>query len=513
MRILYIDIDSLRPDHLGCYGYHRQTSPNIDELSAEGSVRFDNCYASDVPCLPSRTALWSGRCGFHTGVVGHGGTAAEPYVEGPTRQFQDLFGITGWMRALRLAGHRTATVSAFGERHSAWHWYAGYNEIYNTGKNGMEVADDVSPIALDWLQHNARSENWFLHVNYWDPHSPYRTPSQANNPFANDPPPTWLTDEVWHRSWNGFGPHSAQEPHGYADPSLYYEMTYRNYPGNPDQIDSPAAMRRWIDLYDTAIHYVDEHIGRLLNVLADQGVLEETLIMVSADHAENQGELNVWGDHQTADSITARVPLIVRVPVASGPARVDRALHYQYDWAATMIELAGGKVPAYWDGRAFSAAFREGREEGRPFLVTSQNAWACQRGVRFDRYMLLRSYHDGYKELEPIMLWDLAEDPHEQHDLAPGRPDLVEHGLSLLARWYDEMALTGREDVDPLATVLREGGPYHCRGMLGTYLARLRATGRAQAAERLARLHPDEIGQPAGPALVSLGVLPKPVED
>ena len=59
MRVLYIDIDSLRPDHLGCYGYHRNTSPNID-LVAEQAVRFDNMYVSDAPCLPSRTALWSG---------------------------------------------------------------------------------------------------------------------------------------------------------------------------------------------------------------------------------------------------------------------------------------------------------------------------------------------------------------------------------------------------------------------------------------------------------------------
>ena len=75
MRVLYIDIDTLRADHLGCYGYHRKTSPNIDRL-AQQSVRFECCYASDVPCLPSRTALVTGRFGTHNGVVGHGGTAA-----------------------------------------------------------------------------------------------------------------------------------------------------------------------------------------------------------------------------------------------------------------------------------------------------------------------------------------------------------------------------------------------------------------------------------------------------
>ena len=110
MKILYIDIDSLRPDHLGCYGYHRDTSPTIDRLAANG-IRFDNVYASDAPCLPSRTALFSGRTGFRTGVVGHGGTSAQPYIEGPSRGFHDLFGVTGWMNALRQAGHYTATIS------------------------------------------------------------------------------------------------------------------------------------------------------------------------------------------------------------------------------------------------------------------------------------------------------------------------------------------------------------------------------------------------------------------
>ncbi len=56
MRILYLDIDTLRPDHLGCYGYHRNTSPNIDRIAAEG-VRFEHCHCSDAPCLPARAAL------------------------------------------------------------------------------------------------------------------------------------------------------------------------------------------------------------------------------------------------------------------------------------------------------------------------------------------------------------------------------------------------------------------------------------------------------------------------
>ncbi|NGM70604.1 sulfatase-like hydrolase/transferase [Natronolimnobius sp. AArcel1] len=72
MKVLIVDVDSLRPDHLGCYGYSRQTSPTIDTLADSGMV-FDRCYASDTPCLPCRTAIATCRHGPATGVVTHYG--------------------------------------------------------------------------------------------------------------------------------------------------------------------------------------------------------------------------------------------------------------------------------------------------------------------------------------------------------------------------------------------------------------------------------------------------------
>lgn len=484
MRILYIDIDTLRPDHLGCYGYHRNTSPNMDALAGQG-VRFDNCYTTDAPCLPSRTALWSGRCGFHTGVVGHGGTAAQPFIEGPERGFRDEFDATCWMRALRRVGLHTATVSPFGERHGAWHWYAGFNEVHNPGLGGMETADDVTSLALDWIRRNAQRDDWFLHVNYWDPHTPYRTPASFGNLFVDEPLPAWLTEQVRQRGWDGYGPHSPQEPWGWD-----VARTEECYPRFPAQLDSMEAVHAWIDGYDVGIRYADEQVGILLNALADAGVLDDTVIMVSSDHGENQGELNVWGDHQTADAITCRVPLIVRWPGLTDTPWVDRALHYHYDWAATLIELAGGQAPANWDGRAFTEAFRGRQAKGRRFLVLSQCAWSCQRAVRFDSYICLRTYHDGYKQLAPVMLFDLEADPHEQRDILTGRPDLGNRAMAMLEDWNRAMALSSRTNVDPLMTVLREGGPFHTRGQLSGYLKRLHATGRARHAEALAARHP-----------------------
>jgi choline-sulfatase len=494
VRFLYIDIDSLRPDHLGCYGYHRDTSPTIDALAREG-MRFEQCYVSDAPCLPSRTALWSGRTGFHTGVVGHGGTASQPFVEGEGRGFSDEFLRTGWMSLLRRLGLTTVSVSPFGERHSAWHWYAGFSEVYNTGKRGHETADEITSVALEWLGRNARRDSWFLHLNYWDPHTPYRTPLEFGDPFADEPLPAWPSEEVRERCWRGFGSHSAQEPHGMgpqspADPD---DAVFAANPRTPRQIDSPAELRRWIDGYDTGIRYADEHLGMVLGALDAADVLDETVVVVSADHGEMQGELNVWGDHQTADLWTCRVPLIVRWPGITEPAAVDAALHYQFDWAATMVDLLGGTVPSGWDARSFAAAFRAGQPEGRPYVVTSQHAHVCQRGVRFESYFCLRTYHDGYKQLEPVMLFDLADDPHEERNIAAERPQVVDRAMGYLQAWYAEMALTGRTDRDPMMTVLREGGPFHTRGELPAYLERLRATGRSEHAATLASRHPDEL--------------------
>ena len=100
MRILFLDLDTLRPDHLGCYGYRRDTSPNIDRIAA-GGTRFDNYYCSDAPCLPSRAALISGQFGIHSGVVGHGGTAADMRIVGAERGFRDILG-TGQALPMRI---------------------------------------------------------------------------------------------------------------------------------------------------------------------------------------------------------------------------------------------------------------------------------------------------------------------------------------------------------------------------------------------------------------------------
>ena len=484
MRILYVDIDTLRPDHLGCYGYHRSTSPNIDALAAESLV-FDNVHASDVPCLPSRTAWLTGRFGIHNGVVNHGGTDAEPAIDGADRGFWSRLQIDSFPSRLKAAGFHTVSVSSFAQRHSAFHWYAGFDEAYNVGKIGLETADEVLALAADWLQRHGREDNWFLHVHLWDPHTPYRVPIEYGEPFADDPLPDWLTEEVRARDWSGCGPHSAQECSGFAPD----ERMARRFPRQPQQIPDTAGLRQMFDGYDTGVRMADDLVGALLSMLADLGVdggdEDGTAIMVSSDHGEALGELNVYGDHQAADQVTTRVPMILRWPGLPSGAR-HAALHYQFDVNATILELLGQQVPSRWHGESRADQWRAGTDAGREHLVVSQAAWSCQRGVRFDDWMYLETRHDAFHLWDDVMVFDVERDPHQQHDLRDSRPDLVAQGASLLAEWRTGLLEGAARGGDPHDNVMAEGGPFHVRGQLPAYLERLRATGRGDAADLLA---------------------------
>ena len=436
MRLLYIDIDTLRPDHLGCYGYHRATSPNIDSLAARG-VRFENVYASDTPCLPSRSALIAGRFGIRNGVVGHGGAAAEPFREGADRGFWSKAAMTSWANRFRSVGMRTTSISTFAERHSAYHWLAGFNESLNVGQMGMETADVVSEAFLDWIGRRAAADDWFCHVHLWDPHTPYRAPAACGDPFADEPLPAWYTEEVRSQHWSLPGPHSAQEMAGFGA-----RRTQERFPRQPTAATGMDDVRAMFDGYDTGVRYADDHIGRWLNALADVGVLEETAVMVSSDHGETLGEL---GTYATTTSPTS-TPATCRWSWCGPGSPVRRAERWQA--ASTTSSTWPPRSPS-WSARPRRSGRRHRPPRrvagpapvGREHLVMSQ---ACGRPAgRADGGLALhRTRHDAYHGLPEEMLFDVVSDPHEEHDLAAHEPEVCRRAEAQLVAWRE--AVLGR---------------------------------------------------------------------
>ncbi|MDA3874074.1 MAG: sulfatase-like hydrolase/transferase [Kiritimatiellae bacterium] len=251
--------------------------------------------------------------------------------------------------------------------------------------------------------------------------------------------------------------------------------------------------RKMFDGYDMGVAYADKHVGEIIQKLKDLGLYEDTAIIVSGDHGENLGELWIYGDHQTADNITHRVPLIMRWPGVTDPMagqQNDRLL-YNIDLAATTLELAGNAKLSDWDGQSFATEMTSGElsHQGREHLVLSQMAWCAQRSVRWDHFLYIQTYHDGFHEYPADMVFDLDADPHEQFNLADSHPELMEKGKAILTMWKEEALATAHVKEDPLDTVLAEGGPLHVRDDGPAYMKRLRETGRADAADRLSAKH------------------------
>lgn len=486
MRILFLDLDTLRPDHLGCYGYHRNTSPNIDAVARQG-VRFTNYFCSDAPCLPSRAALMSGQFGIHNGAVGHGGTAGDMRIQGSQRGFRDPMDNESLPRLLRNAGFRTVTISPFAERHGAWWFYAGFSEMYNTGMCGAESAEDITPTALKWIGANADEDNWFLHVNYWDPHTPYRAPAEFGNPFKDDSLPDWLNEDLIERHKNCVGGHGPYEI------NMYDNKTNPKWPRHPGQVRSMEEMRMLIDGYDCGIRYMDDHIGQLLNALDEHGVLDDLAIIISSDHGENLGELGLYAEHATADTITCRIPMIIKWPGGKS-GHVDNGFHYNLDLPPTLAELFGKPPMPRWDGKSYAPAIMKGQDCGREYLVISQCAHTCQRSVRFGPWLYMKTYHDFYHLWPDEMLYNVESDPHLQHDVAKQNPDICHQAAYYYLQWHDQMMKTMPDgyDTDPLWTVMKEGGPAHSRGHLAKYCEFLEQTGRGWAIPELKKRHPQE---------------------
>ncbi|MFT8316525.1 MAG: sulfatase, partial [Clostridium sp.] len=484
MRILMLDLDTLRPDHLGCYGYNRNTSPAIDEVAKEG-VRFDNYFASDAPCLPSRASLMSGKFGIHTGVVNHGGVAADMRLEGVNRDFQDKLATESLPATLRKAGYKTISISPFAERHSSWTFYAGFSEIHNTGKRGRESAEEISPTVFEWLDNNAEKDNWFLHINYWDPHTPYRAPEEFGNPFENDPIDSWYTEKLVKKHVKSIGPHSA------LDLNMYDDYQKPDKPRAIGKFTDLNGLKKYIDGYDCGIKYMDDNIADIVKVLKEKGIYDDTVIIITADHGENFGELEIYGEHGTADVATCRIPMIIKWPNGR-KNEVDKEFHYNLDLLPTLADIFDLPHFNEWDGESYKNNIFENTNFGREYLVLSQCSHVCQRSVRFGDWLYIRSYHDGYHLFPKEMLFNIKEDPNEQINLAEENKDICKEAVYKLNDWHDEMMDTMPYEVDPLWTVMKEGGPHHCRGKLKKYCERLKETGRGFAVEELKRRHPEE---------------------
>jgi len=486
LRFLFIDIDSQRPDHLGCYGYHRDTSPNIDRIADRG-IRFNRAYVSDSPCVPGRASMFGGMFGVHNGISTHWGPGSDYRLDGDI--YRDRAGeITHTLaRTLYDAGYYTVSVSSFADRHAAFWHTSGFREYHShTLKRGNETADEVNEAALPVLRRIAKQDDWFLHVNYWDPHRNYRVPQEWLDRYSDDPPPEWPDQDAIDSQQDLSGPFTAPELFPYRPPVSPGNAPIPPGPGGdpfPEKIQTVSDWNRWIDGYDGSVAFTDYHFGQLIEVLEEQGVLEETCIIITADHGEHQGEMGIYGDHTSGYEASHHVPLIIAPPRGVTVEASDE-LVYTLDIAPTICEMAGIDSQAGWDGQSLVSTINGRADDpGRDYLVLTHGLYSCQRSVRTHKWLFTRTYHPGLFDFPAVSLYDMESDKYQTDNLAEIMPDITKDLDSKLSGWLHEQLGRPGNEGDPLLEVIRTGPWKYVR--YEEWIQHLQESGRSDAAARI----------------------------
>jgi len=436
VKIVYIDIDTLRADHLGCYGYERDTSPNIDRLAEEG-VRFTRCFASDAPCMPSRAATFSGRYGIKNGVVTngplgevmHGVTRVD--TSRPERGYAPM--LQAWLAVNHIP---TISFSPFGRHPAPW-FFQGWSEQHQLRQDVWMQhiwGEDVNREVLPWLEAHAH-EDFFLHVNYWDPHIIYEKPLEYALRFLGKGGlPDWPDEETIARQYQV----------GTLFTAAWFDIRDR------------SDLDRYISTYDGEIFYADQQVGQLLAKLEELGILDDTLIILNADHGEQFGEGNTYCDHTGIYDAVIHVPLIIRYPKRFPAGETRDEFVYNLDLGPTLCEFAGLPTPPGWDGRSWIPII-EGREENpREYIVSGKGLYRAQRCVRTVKWKYVRTYHAGFWDDPPEVLYDLDADPYETTNVADKYPMITWQLRALLTDFERQK---GALEPDPML-VTAEQGPW-----------------------------------------------------
>jgi arylsulfatase A-like enzyme len=207
--------------------------------------------------------------------------------------------------------------------------------------------------------------------------------------------------------------------------------------------------------YDAEIAYTDGQIQAVLDELDRLGVLDETAVIVSADHGDNFGEHGIYSDHVCADEAIHNIPLIVRWPGVTTAGSSCDAMLYNVDLSATLCDLTGGDVPEHYDGRSFANLLRGEPGETRDHLVWGHGLYTLQRAVRTRQHLMVRTYDDYGYPFDPVELYDMDADPCQTSNLRDERPDLVEYMDHLLTEWLHAQSAKPYAIPDPMQTELR----------------------------------------------------------
>lgn len=332
MNIIFFTIDTLRADHLECYGYDRVKTPNINRWASEGILFKDNIVQAPLT-FPSHSSIFTGTYPLHHGVRDNGG-----FYLG-----EDQITLA---EALKNQGYTTGAFVAAFVLDSRWGLDQGFDYYYDNFDltkyktvsldSVQRRGDEVLAEAFKWLEANSEKK-YFAWIHLYDPHTPY------------DPPEPYKTE----------------------------------YSG------------RHFGLYDGEIAYVDQLMGEFRNFMEKKNLLDKTLIILTADHGESLGEHKESAHGFFIYDSDVRVPLIIRFPKNKLAASVITNQVRSIDIMPTILNMLGEEPPESVQGESFLPLIlrkKEGDERSaysETYWPNFHYGWSELKSLRKGRYKFI----------------------------------------------------------------------------------------------------------------------------
>ncbi len=404
--LLYICVDTVRADHLSCYGHDRPTSPNVDALAAEG-IRYATPVSPSPWTWPSTASLLTGLYPYTHGVIWHD----ECYLPSKAETIAE---------ALQRAGITTYAISANPLVCKPQNFDQGF-EVFEEAF--QERADVLTDRFLNWLD-DQEGHRFFAYLHYFDPHYTYDPPEGLR-----------YVEEVLQREV------TPQERPQFEEMRAKQKGGVNAYRGRDDRASILTA------LYDAEIRFFDEQIGRLRAALEERGVLENTIVVLTSDHGEEFFDHGRVGHSLTLHDELTVVPLIVHYPARLSPAVVQDQAE-TVSLSPTLLELLGVDVPKGMVehrlplGEAAGVS-RPGFSTTERWIDPEQAFRRRQNSIREPGWKLIHvPESEGDDKRKPGALWPetlrlfrLTDDPGEQTDVAAAHPGEVLRLRSELDKW------------------------------------------------------------------------------
>ena len=459
--ILFLMTDQHRGDTLGCEGHPCVQTPSLDRIANEG-VRFSSAYSSTPSCTPARAGVLSGLAPWNHGQLGYGRVPQRfrrelPQMLRDTGYHAAAIGKMHFHPQRNEHGYHQVILDESGRAESEdfvsdyRQWFAKVAPDRNPDETGIgwndhrskayALPEELHPTrwtgdrAVEFLGGYEREEPFLLKVSFARPHSPYDPPQRLMDMYADaDIPPALIGDWAEQNAMRG-SKHDNSLARGDLGPNQPI-VSRQGYYGN--------------------VTLIDEQVGRILKALEQQGQLDNTLILFTADHGDMLGDHHLWRKTYGYEG-SARVPMLVRWPkgMCDGTQRggvLANPVELR-DILPTFLDAAGAAYEADWfDGRSMLDPIRGTDEGWRPHIDMEHSRcyWKANQwtGLTDGRWKYIYYAPTGRQEL-----FDLENDPGELRDLA-GDPA---HAAAV-SEWRGKM-------IDHLA---ERGEPYVVDGDLGT---------------------------------------------